>query len=458
MTPSEVPAPSQAGGRLVSVRTDLVELWKLAWPVVLARLGIMAMGLSDALVVGRYSARELGFHALAWAPTSVVVTMSVGLLAGVQVMTARAIGQGRRDLAGAVLRRGLAYSLWIGAVSTVVTIVVGPLLLHHLGLGQGLADGAARPLIVFAFSLPGYAVSVAASFWLEGLSRPKAAAAMMWIANGVNLTVDLLLVPGTFGLPAMGAVGGAWATTCARTFLAAALLIYIARMPEARELGVFTKPEPDRAAEAEQRRIGFGAGASNFFEVASFASMNVIAGWIGGLAVAAWAITLNVAAIVFMVPLGLSTAAAVLVGRAYGARDMKGVDRAAMVAFGVTGVFGLVVSLIVWLGAGLMSRGYTGDVATLALAVPAVALSALMLVPDALQVVCAQALRARGDVWVPSVTHLASYVFVMSPLAWWLAIPMGLGLMGVVWAVIAASFLSAALLLGRFKYLSVMNA
>jgi MATE family multidrug resistance protein len=81
-----------------------------------------------------------------------------------------------------------------------------------------------------------------------------------------------------------------------------------------------------------------------------------------------------------------------------------------------------------------------------------------MLVPDALQVVCAQAVRARGDVWVPSVTHLASYVFVMSPLAWWLAIPMGLGLMGVVWAVISASFLSAALLLGRFKYLSVMNA
>jgi len=64
------------------------------------------------------------------------------------------------------------------------------------------------------------------------------------------------------------------------------------------------KPEKNRAAEAEQRRIGFGAGASNFFEVAAFASMNVIAGWMGGLAVAAWAIVLNVAAIVFMVAPG----------------------------------------------------------------------------------------------------------------------------------------------------------
>ena len=88
----------------------------------------------------------------------------------------------------------------------------------------------------------------------------------------------------------------------------------------------------------------------------------------------------------------------------------------------------------------------------------AIALSALMFVPDALQVVCAQALRARGDVWVPTITHLASYVVVMAPLAWFLALPMKLGLAGIVWAVIAASFLSAGLLLTRFWRLSVINA
>src|SRR5689334_6681085 len=98
-------APSETGEvRATTVRTELSALLKLSWPVVLSRLGIMAMGLTDALVVGRYSARELGFHALAWAPTSVVVTMCVGLLAGVQVMTSRAIGEGRRGDTGAVLR------------------------------------------------------------------------------------------------------------------------------------------------------------------------------------------------------------------------------------------------------------------------------------------------------------------------------------------------------------------
>jgi MATE family multidrug resistance protein len=445
---------SLGGGRFDSVRIELAELMKLSWPVVLSRLGIMAMGLSDAIVVGRYSATHLGYHALAWAPTSVVVTMCVGLLTGVQVMTSRAIGEGHPERTGAVLRRGLSYGLWIGLASTVVLLIGGPAFLHSIGLEKDLADGATRALLVFSLSLPGYAVSVAASFWLEGLARPGPAAVMMWVANGVNLALDLLLVPGTFGLPALGAVGGACATTGARTFLAVAVLIYIARMPGARELGVFDKPVRDRAVEAEQRRIGFGAGASSVFEVASFAGMNVIAGWIGGLAVAAWAITLNVIAIVFMVPLGLSTAAAVRVGRAYGARDPAGVTRAAAIAFAVTTAFGLLVSLIVWPAASVIARGYTTDAGTLAMAVPALALSCLFLIPDALQVVCAQTLRARGDVWVPTYTHLASYVLVMAPLAWWLAIPMHLGLNGIVWAVIIASFLSAGLLLARFWILT----
>jgi MATE family multidrug resistance protein len=447
-------APADAGGRRSAVRIDLNTLLTLSGPVVLSRLGIMGMGLCDALVVGNYSAKQLGYHALAWAPTSVVLTMAVGLMSGIQVMTARRIGEGRRDLTGAVLRRGLVYSFWIGLVSTVVLAAGGPAFMHAIGLPKDLADGASLPLVVFSLSLPGYGLSVAATFWLEGLSKPGPAAWAMWAANVVNLAIDLLLVPGTFGLPAMGAVGGAWATTGARTFLAAATLGYIALMPEARALGVFTKPEPDRPAAIEQRRIGYGAGVSNFFEVAAFASLNVIAGWIGALAVAAWTIVLNVIALVFMVPLGLATGAAVLVGKAYGARDPAGVNRAGLVAFGVTATFGVIVSLVVWPSAGWIASRYTHDPQALLMATPALALCCLFLVPDALQVVTAQSLRARGDVWVPTITHLASYILVMMPLSWWLAIPMKMGINGIVWAVILASFMSGGLLLGRFWILS----
>jgi MATE family multidrug resistance protein len=443
-----------AGGRLRPIRTELAELLKLSGPVVISRLGIMAMGLSDAIVVGRYSATQLGYHALGWAPTSVIVTMAIGLLSGVQVMTARAIGEGRLHETGAVLRRGLAYSLWIGLASMGILALGGRLFLHAIGLEASLADGASRVLMIFCLSLPGYALSVSASFWMEGLSRPGPGAWGMWIANGINLALDLILVPGHVGLPALGAMGGAWATTGARTFLAVFMLGYIALMPQARALGVFDKPERNRAAEAEQRRIGYGAGASNFFEVAAFASMNVIAGWMGGLAVAAWAIVLNIAAIVFMVPLGLSTGAAVRVGQAYGSRDPAGVLRAGVIAFVVTGVFGVLVSLVVWPNAAWLSTAYTGNPLTLAMAVPALVVSCLMYFPDSLQVVTAASLRARGDVWLPTGTHLTSYILVMMPLAWWLAIPRGLGIIGIAWAVVIASVISAVLLLARFWMLS----
>ena len=81
-------------------------------------------------------------------------------------------------------------------------------------------------------------------------------------------------------------------------------------------------------------------------------------------------------------------------------------------------------------------------------------LCCVFFLPDAVQVVTAQSLRARGDVWVPSATHLVSYILIMSPLAWWLAIPMKMGVDGIILAIILATFISGGLLVGRFWMLS----
>ncbi|MFI4975334.1 MAG: MATE family efflux transporter [Caulobacterales bacterium] len=441
---------SRKGSAAHPFRADLVELARLAGPVVAARLGIMTMGITDAVVVGRYSAVQLGYHAMAWAVLSSVLGSALGLLSGVQVMASRAIGEGKPANAGAALRRGVVYGLWIGAGTGLVAGFGGPWLLAHLGLSGGLARGATAPLRVFAISMPSFAVSVAAASWLEGLGRPTPAMVLMWIANLANLAIDLVLVPGHPGIPALGAVGAAIATCSSRSFLAIATLAYVATMRDARSLGVFARPPRSRALEIEQRRIGFGAGASNFFEMASFSSMNLIAGWISALAVAGWAVMLNTVALVFMVPLGLSTATAVMVGRAYGARDPAAMRRAAVLGYGVTAAFGLLAALVVWPNASAISHLYTTDASTVALATGALALACLFFPPDALQVVAAQSLRARGDVLVPTCTHLASYVLVMVPLAYLFAIPLHLGLIGIVWAVIIASYISAGLLLGRF--------
>src|SRR4051812_15675050 len=272
------PRPGKPHGVIVS---DLIELLRLAGPVVLSRLGIMVMGLTDAIVVGHFSATQLGFHAMAWAPTSVFVTMTVGLLVGVQVMASRATGAGRPHETGAVLRRGLVYALWLGVAGAALLAIAGPPLMHHAGLDTALANGATAPLVVFSLSLPLFALSVTLSFWLEGLGRPGLVTVAMWIANLINLAVNLLLVPGTFGLPALGAVGAAWSTFVARAAFAAMLAVVIVRLKDARAMGVFDRPAPDLAAAREQRRIGYGAGGSNLFESGAFAGMSLVAGWLG---------------------------------------------------------------------------------------------------------------------------------------------------------------------------------
>ena len=429
-------------------RETLSELLKLAWPVVLARLGIMTMGLTDAIVVGHYASRELAYHSLAWAPSSVVLTTAVGLMMGVQVMTARLLGEGRKDEVGAVLRRGMVYALQIGVVSMIALMALGPFGLHHMGLEDGLGEGASPVLMIFALSMPAYLISVAAQFFLEGLHRPKAGMVAMWVANAVNLGLNLLLVPDILGLGLHGAQASAWATFGARMALAIFLVIFILRLPEARGWGLFNKPKRDKVVEREQMKVGFGAGSSNFIEVGAFAAMTVFAGQLGAAETASWAVVINVSAIVFMVPMGLSSATAVLVGRSFGAGDKAGVMRGGLAGIGVVTVLAFIIAIGLWLTAPLVVSAYTTDPAILAIAAPALVLATLFFVADAQQVVAAQANRAAGDVVWPTLMHLLSYGIIMIPLGWWLAHRIGVD--GLVWSVIVASLISGALLTGRF--------
>jgi MATE family multidrug resistance protein len=431
-------------------RRDLLALLRLTGPVAAARLGVMAMGLSDAVVVGRYSAQQLGFQARGWALPAVATVGAMGFLSGVQVMTARYLGQGRPELTGGVLRRGLAYALALGLGMGTLLMALGPAILHAFSLAPGLADGAATPLRVLAASLPAALIAYGAGLFLEATGKAGVSMAVMWAANVVNLGLDLLLVPGPFGLPALGAVGSAWATFGARAFLAAALLTYILRMKEARPLGLFDRFRDGRAAAAEQRRLGYGAGLSQLVEAGAFSGMNLVVGAVGALTVAGWAVVLNFTAIVFMTPLGMSVACAVLVARAYGARDAVGVRRAAILGFGLAGAYGLAAAGLAIPLRGVIAAAYTSDPALLASASAALGLAGLFLCPDAIQVVTAQALRARGDVLAPTLTHVLSYGLVMLPLGWLLAVRLQFGLNGAVLAVILASLMSAALLLGRF--------
>jgi MATE family multidrug resistance protein len=280
----------------------------------------------------------------------------------------------------------------------------------------------------------------------------------MWGANVVNLLLNLWLVPGGNVFATSGAVASGWATFVSRVALLVFVWALIARWPQARALGVFTRAPRDPVAAAEMRRVGYGASVSYTVEAGSFAAMSIIAGWLGALAVASWAIVLNLAALIFMVPLGLSTATSVFVGRAHGAGDAAGVRRAAALGFRATLVMTLLICGGVAFGNHALAAGYTADRAVQAVAAAALLLSCLFYVADGLQVVAAQALRARGDIWMPTATHFTSYILIMMPAGYLFAVRLWLGVNGLVWAIILASLVSAALLWGRFLWLDRVSS
>lgn len=439
--------PSRPGGTPAG---SYAELLRLAGPNVLSRLGIMGMGLTDAVVVGHFSATQLGYHALGWAPTTIVLVAAIGLLFGVQVMAARHIGAGHPERTGAVLRRGIRYALEIGVVATLALYVLGPLALAHMGLDPDLAAGASAALQIFALSLTPYLVADALWFWLEAVGRPQVPMLAMWAVNALNLGLAIWVVPGNSPLPVSGAVGAGWVTLVARTAFLLMLAAYVWRWPQAHRLGVFARHPPDPAEARAQRRIGYAAGLSAAIETGAYMGMNFVAAELGVLVVASWAIISNVIGFVFMVPMGIAAATGVLVARAVGAGSLVAVRRAFRMGQGVAMLLLAVLSVVIYAFDAVVARIYTSDPLLVAATVPAIGLACLCFMADGAQAISANALRARNDVWWASGMHCISYLVVMLPLGWWLAVHQGQGLMGIVRAVLVASLLSGVALSARF--------
>jgi MATE family multidrug resistance protein len=433
----------------VQQEETLAALLRLARPIIVSRLAIMMMGLCDVIVVGQYAAEELAYQSLGWAPTGVVLVTAIGLLLGVQILTARHIGEGRKALAGAVWRRGLVYGFWLGLAGGAIVFLSAEPFLRLAGMDESLARGAGAVARVLALSLPFHLVYIATSFFLEGVNRPMPAMVAMLLANVLNLGLNLALVFGFGPIPAMGAVGSAWATLGARLALAGGLVWFVWTMRDAAAYAVRARPRPDRALSREQRRVGYAAGLSQAFEAGAFSMMNVIAGMVSALQVAAFAVGLNVLSIVFMIALGFSSATGVLVSQARGRGDLGGMSQAAWLGLGATALAMLLPAALFLAAPQLVARAYVSDPVLLGVVTPLLILCAFVFVADGAQVVVAQALRSIGDVWFPTVSHFVSYALVMLPLGYLACVTWGRGAQGAMFAIIAASLLSALILTGR---------
>lgn len=441
----------------MSLLAQAADLLRLAVPVIVARAGIITMSSVDTLMVGRHSAQELARLGLGAVPHQTLVAGGVGLLTGTIVMTAHALGAGRREECGAVWRRSLPYAVLVGLVFAVLCRF-GPAFFRLAGQEPGLAESGGAVLAIYGYGMPAAMLYVTTVFFLEGLRRPLPGMVAMIVANLLNVPLNWILIEGRFGFPAMGAEGSAWATTVLRWGLAAGIVGYALCMRDARTFGAWGGLAGWWRDGARARRLGYGGGASQALESSAFMMLGLIAGWVGPLALGGYAIGLNLIALPFMAAVGLASATAVRVGEAHGRGDRAGVAGAGWVGLGVTGAVLAVVAAFYALAPETIAAAFTRDEDLLERTAGLIAFSSLILVADGGQAVMANALRARGDAWMPAALHFLSYFAVMVPLSGVLAIALGRGVAGLFEGILVASLVSVGVLSLRFLALARRDA
>jgi MATE family multidrug resistance protein len=431
---------------MTPVRDEIRRLAALALPVAATQVSTMLLGVVDTLMLGRFDVSALAAAALANVWIFGTTQVAIGTLYGLDPIVAQAHGARDGARAGLALQRGLALSVYLSVpVALAWTGTEG--FLRAMGQDPELARAAARYTLVQLPSLPFFLAYVALRQYLQGREIVRPA---MWVilgANVLNAFFDWALIFGRLGCPALGLVGAGIATAATRIACLGGLAFWVRVLDLHRGAWV---PWTARAWRPRGLReimaLGVPVGVQTSLEIWAFSGASLLAGRLGAEALAAHTIVLNMAALSFMIPLGISLAAVVRVGNLIGAGRPADAQRAAEVALSLgAGVMTASAVLFLVFRHGL-PRLYTPDASVGALATSILPIAAAFQVFDGTQVVGCGILRGMGRTRPAAVFNAVSYWLLGIPLGAWLGLYAGWGLPGIWWGLCIGLAVVAVLL------------
>src|SRR6476659_5170542 len=433
-------------------RDELRATMALAWPLILANLTQQAIQATDVLLMGRLGATQLAAATLALNMTFTFNLLMLGLVIASSPMMATALGS--RFNAVRDVRRTFRAGLWL------IVFALPPywLLLWHVGIfmrafGEAPALAAQGQTFLRAYmwcTAPWLLFSLLRNF-VSALERPRV---VLWLSLGgiaLNALLSWALIFGHFGLPALGLLGGGVGSTLTWLILCGGLIVLVQRDRQFRRFHLFGRWwRFDGQRKLAMARLGWPIGVTMALEMGVFALAAYFMGWIGAPAVAAHAVALQLAALTFMVPLGLGQAATVRVGLALGRCDEAGIARAGWTAWVIGVAFMGTMALVMWAIprtlVALFLKDIPANAVVIGLAVSFLRVAAAFHLVDGAQVIGAGMLRGLHDTRWPLIFALVGYWVVGLGIALWLAF--GRDWKGVgIWVGLASGLAAVAVLM-----------
>jgi MATE family multidrug resistance protein len=410
------------------VTAELLPLLRLAGPVILAEIGWMSMGIVDTMMVGPLGPAAIGATGLGSGVFTAIAIFGMGLMLGLDALVSQAYGAGRPDECARWLKHGVWLALAAGPL-VMAASALAYLSLDRWGLHPDIHDLVEDYLAVIAAGAWPLLLYAAFRRYLQGMHVVRPIMFALVSANLVNAGANWVLIYGNLGLPALGVAGSAWATTAARVYMAGFLYVAIRRLHRQRQ----QQPPPAAFDPARIRRLvvlGFPAAAQISLEVGVFAAATALAGKLDPVSSGSHQIALNLAALAFMVPLGIASSGAVRVGHALGARDPARAAHAGWTALALSSALMLAIGVAFFALPVPMLRAFTNDARVIEIGVGLLYVAAAFQLFDGAQAVATGILRGTGETRTPMVTNVVGHWVLGLPVGYLLCFEYGWGVTG----------------------------
>jgi len=434
-----------------TLRSELRPTLHLAIPLVLAEIGWISMAIEDTMFVGRLpnSAQSIAAVSISSSLYLVFVFFGEGLLIGLDTLVSQSFGAGDQPDCYRSLINGIYLSFALAPL-LLIPVCLLPNIYDRFGVAPDVAPLARPYMYTLAFAILPLLLYFTFRRTLQGMNLVRPIAFALITANIINLLGNYILVFGHWGFPMLGVVGSGIATAISRTYLASVLIVFLLWYDARTHTGLRQiSLRPDAARIRRLIALGLPAAIQLTAEVSVFAAVASLISRLGAIPLASHQIALNTVAFTYMVPLGISSAAAVRVGQAIGRRDPIGAKNAGNTAILLGAAFMSAMSVVLLVVPQYIARIYTNNPVLIRTAVSLLAAGAAFQLFDGIQTVATGALRGTGDTRTPMLCHFCAYWLMGLPFGAWLCFRRHWGPLGL-WVGLSAALILIGILLLAF--------